>query len=116
MDSDEEEMVSAENSKEDEEEEEDVENLEVEGLEDVEEDDGYVMSGEPGDLADVVRGSGGGATRGGQAEEEFRYEVLTADQIVQHMVDCIKDVNTVVQVRSRTLHLVLYCTFSADVR
>jgi len=31
-------------------------------------------------------------------DEEYHYEVLTADQIVQHMVDCIKEVNTVVQV------------------
>lgn len=30
--------------------------------------------------------------------EEFPYEVLTADKIVQFMVDCIKDVNAVVQV------------------
>ena len=31
-------------------------------------------------------------------DEEFQYEVLTADQIVQFMVDCIKEVNAVVQV------------------
>lgn len=31
-------------------------------------------------------------------DEEYQHEVLTADQIVQHMVDCIKEVNTVVQV------------------
>ena len=31
-------------------------------------------------------------------EEEFPYQVLTADDIVQHMVDCIKEVNGVVQV------------------
>jgi len=32
------------------------------------------------------------------ADDEFLYKVLTADQLVQHMVDCIKEVNTVVQV------------------
>lgn len=31
-------------------------------------------------------------------EEDFQYEVLTADQIVQYMVQCIKEVNSVVQV------------------
>ncbi|XP_023232654.1 E3 ubiquitin-protein ligase arih1-like isoform X2 [Centruroides sculpturatus] len=30
-------------------------------------------------------------------EEEFVYEVLTTEQIVQHMIDCIREVNTVVQ-------------------
>ena len=31
-------------------------------------------------------------------EDEYRFEVLTADQVVQLMVDIIKEVNTVVQV------------------
>ncbi|XP_067120275.1 E3 ubiquitin-protein ligase arih1-like [Centruroides vittatus] len=31
-------------------------------------------------------------------EEEFVYEVLTTEQIVQHMIDCIREVNTVVQI------------------
>jgi hypothetical protein len=31
-------------------------------------------------------------------EDDFSYEVLTADKIVEFMVDCIKDVNAVVQV------------------
>lgn len=30
--------------------------------------------------------------------EEFPFEVLTTEQIVQHMVDCIKEVNTIVEV------------------
>lgn len=30
--------------------------------------------------------------------EEFHFEVLSTEQIVQHMVDCIREVNTVVQV------------------
>ena len=34
-----------------------------------------------------------------QAEpDDYPYEVLTTEEIVQHMVDCIKDVNTVVEV------------------
>ena len=31
-------------------------------------------------------------------DEDFKYEVLSADQIVQYMVDSIKEVNAVVQV------------------
>lgn len=38
----------------------------------------------------------------GQQEKEdpfdYPYEVLTTDEIVQHMTDCIKEVNTVVEV------------------
>lgn len=30
--------------------------------------------------------------------EDYPYEVLTTEEIVQHMVDCIKEVNTVVEV------------------
>ena len=30
--------------------------------------------------------------------DDFQYDILTADEIVQHMVDCIKDVNSVIQV------------------
>jgi hypothetical protein len=31
-------------------------------------------------------------------DEEFKYEVLTPDKIVQHMIECIKEVNQVVEV------------------
>ena len=30
--------------------------------------------------------------------EDFAYDVMTADQLVQHMVDSIKEVNSVIQV------------------
>lgn len=30
--------------------------------------------------------------------DDFQYEVLTPEKIVQHMVDCIKEVNQVVEV------------------
>ena len=33
-----------------------------------------------------------------QDGEEFQYDILTADEIVQHMVDCIREVNSVIQV------------------
>lgn len=31
-------------------------------------------------------------------DEEFPFEVLTTEKIVEHMIDCIREVNTVVQV------------------
>ncbi len=34
----------------------------------------------------------------GQDEEDYRFEVLTAEQILQHMVECIREVNEVIQV------------------
>lgn len=30
--------------------------------------------------------------------DEYPYEVLSTEEIVQHMIDCIKEVNTVVEV------------------
>lgn len=39
--------------------------------------------------------------------EDFPYEVLPADQIVQFMVDCIKEVNAVVQIPSTVTRILL---------
>lgn len=44
-------------------------------------------------------GGGGGGGPGHEQEEDYRYEVLTAEQILQHMVECIREVNEVIQVR-----------------
>lgn len=43
-----------------------------------------------------------------QETEEYPFEVLSTEQILQHMVDCIKDVNTVVEV-SFFFYLLLKC-------
>jgi len=40
-------------------------------------------------------------------EEEYHYEVLTPEQIVSHMVDCIKDVQTVVEIPTTTVRILL---------
>ena len=64
-----------------------------------EDDDGIGMDMEPFQdhlLDDAPGGSGVGAEK--VEEEEFFYEVLTTEQIVGHMVECIKDVNTVIEV------------------
>ena len=37
--------------------------------------------------------------------EEFHFEVMTADQLVQYMVDSIKEVNTVIQVFHKCLYV-----------
>ncbi|KAH0619915.1 hypothetical protein JD844_014340 [Phrynosoma platyrhinos] len=42
-------------------------------------------------------GGGGGGGLGHDQEEDYRYEVLTAEQILQHMVECIREVNEVIQ-------------------
>ena len=33
-----------------------------------------------------------------KGEDDYQFEVLSTEQIVQHMVECIKEVNTVIQV------------------
>ncbi|XP_062554834.1 E3 ubiquitin-protein ligase ariadne-1 [Armigeres subalbatus] len=43
----------------------------------------------------------------GQQEEDYPFEVLTTEEIVQHMVDCIKDVNTVVEIPATTTRILL---------
>jgi len=40
-------------------------------------------------------------------EEEFYFEVLTTEEIVKHMVECIKEVNTVVQIPTTTVRILL---------
>lgn len=40
-------------------------------------------------------------------EEDFPFEVLTTEQIVQHMVDCIKEVNAVVEIPATTTRILL---------
>jgi len=39
--------------------------------------------------------------------EDFSYEILNPEQIVQHMVDCIKDVNQVLQIPATTTRILL---------
>lgn len=41
------------------------------------------------------------------AEDEYTYEVLTSDQIVEDMVSSIRDVNTVVQLSPTITRLLL---------
>lgn len=50
------------------------------------------------EFVDMVVEPEAGSTHDRHEPEEFPYEVLTADKIVQFMVDCIKEVNSVVQV------------------
>ncbi|XP_055854750.1 E3 ubiquitin-protein ligase ariadne-1 isoform X1 [Episyrphus balteatus] len=48
-----------------------------------------------------------------QEPEEYQYEVLTTDQIVQHMIDCINDVNVVVNL-PRTITRILLNHYKWD--
>lgn len=62
-------------------------------------DSGNVSSGGDDDFAMEVDIN---TARDRQTEcDEYPYDVLTTEQIVKHMSDCIKDVNTVVEVRLR---------------
>lgn len=84
--------------------EEDSENeVEDEDEEEEEEEDDFV------DMGMDAEASG---THPKHDEEDFPFQVLTADEIVKHMVDCIKEVNTVVQV-SWSLDLYNYSHNSA---
>lgn len=51
-----------------------------------------------GDRDDCGETGGGGHGPGEEEEEDYRFEVLTAEQILQHMVECIREVNEVIQV------------------
>lgn len=63
---------------------------------DNENDSGNESSGDDVDFAMEVESA---ATRDRQNDtDDYPYEVLSTEEIVQHMVDCIKDVNTVVEV------------------
>uniref|UniRef100_A0A8C0J8F3 RBR-type E3 ubiquitin transferase n=1 Tax=Chelonoidis abingdonii TaxID=106734 RepID=A0A8C0J8F3_CHEAB len=57
-------------------------------------------------------GPGGGSGLGA-AEEDYRYEVLTAEQILQHMVECIREVNEVIQ-NPATITRILLSHFNWD--
>jgi ariadne-1 len=50
------------------------------------------------DFVDIGMDSEHNAAKHRNEDDEFPFEVLTTEQIVKHMVDCIKEVNTVVQV------------------
>ncbi|XP_029431673.1 E3 ubiquitin-protein ligase ARIH1 isoform X3 [Rhinatrema bivittatum] len=57
--------------------------------------------------------TGGSALGPGQDEEDYRYEVLTAEQILQHMVECIREVNEVIQ-NPATITRILLSHFNWD--
>ncbi|ELU08282.1 hypothetical protein CAPTEDRAFT_96432 [Capitella teleta] len=79
--------------------EEDSENeVEDEDEEEEEEEDDFV------DMGMDAEASG---THPKHDEEDFPFQVLTADEIVKHMVDCIKEVNTVVQIPATITRILL---------
>ncbi|XP_055325889.1 E3 ubiquitin-protein ligase ariadne-1 [Sitodiplosis mosellana] len=69
-------------------------------------DSGNVSSGEDDfPIVDEVEMS---CSKDRQSEhDEYPYEGLTTEEIVQHMVDCIKEVNTVVEIPATTLRILL---------
>uniref|UniRef100_A0A8C9VDF3 RBR-type E3 ubiquitin transferase n=1 Tax=Scleropages formosus TaxID=113540 RepID=A0A8C9VDF3_SCLFO len=57
--------------------------------------------------------TGGSGLGPGQDEEDYRFEVLTAEQILQHMVECIREVNEVIQ-NPATITRILLSHFNWD--
>ena len=43
-----------------------------------------------------------------ELDDEFKYEVLTPDKIVNHMIDCIKEVNQVLELPPTTTRILLH--------
>ena len=43
-----------------------------------------------------------------ELDEEFKFEVLSPDKIVQHMIECIKEVNQVIQLPPTTTRILLH--------
>ncbi len=86
------------NDSDDEEEDEEDDDDYYDEEEDEDEDDGIGMDiGEPG--------PSGGADR--HQEEEYSFEILSTEQIVDHMVASIKDVNSVIQIPATTVRILL---------
>ena len=48
-----------------------------------------------------------GSGRGGEMEDEYQFEVLTTEQILQHMNRSIEEVNTVVQLPATVTRILL---------
>lgn len=64
-------------------------------------DSGNVSSGEDDFVMDVDPQFGSNNKQ--QDPDDYPFEVLTTDQIVAHMTDCIKEVNSVVEVRLKNI-------------
>uniref|UniRef100_A0A8C7K4X1 Ariadne RBR E3 ubiquitin protein ligase 1 n=1 Tax=Oncorhynchus kisutch TaxID=8019 RepID=A0A8C7K4X1_ONCKI len=75
----------------------------------VELDDPVVAGGERDECGET----GGSGLGPGQDEEDYRFEVLTAEQILQHMVECIREVNDVIQ-NPATITRILLSHFNWD--
>lgn len=73
--------------------------------EDIYEDSGNETSGDDVDFGIDAESSSARDVQ--NIEEDYPYEVLTTDDIVQHMIDCIKDVNAVVQIPATTTRILL---------
>uniref|UniRef100_A0A4W5LQG4 RBR-type E3 ubiquitin transferase n=1 Tax=Hucho hucho TaxID=62062 RepID=A0A4W5LQG4_9TELE len=113
MDSDEGYNYEFDEEEEEEEEEECSEDSAEEDPEDdtleVELDDPVVAGGERDECGET----GGSGLGPGQDEEDYRFEVLTAEQILQHMVECIREVNDVIQ-NPATITRILLSHFNWD--
>lgn len=68
------------------------------------EDSGNESSGEDVEFA-MEREERGSAER--NPDEEYTFQVLSTEQIVQHMIDCIREANVVLQLPPTTMRILL---------
>lgn len=68
-------------------------------------DSGNETSGDDVDFA--IENDNGSCKQTSSYDDDYQFEVLSTDEIVQHMVDCIKEVNTVVQIPSTITRILL---------
>ena len=60
------------------------------------------------DFEDPGYGEESGPSREGAShEDDYPFEVLSTEHIVDHMVDCIREVNTVIQIPTTTVRILL---------
>ena len=64
-----------------------------------EDDSGNEIDEDDEDFVDIGLEPEPSTTAEKQEGDEFQFDILTADEIVQHMVDCIREVNSVIQVQ-----------------
>lgn len=87
---------------------------EDEMLDDADDNDEEIDVDEDFGLSDMEKASVAERSASGKpsaskgAGDEFKYEVLTPDMIVHHMVECIKEVNQVVQLPATTTRILLH--------
>jgi len=62
---------------------------------------------EPDDFEDPGYGEEPGPSKEANADDDYPFEVLSTEHIVDHMVECIREVNSVIQIPTTTVRILL---------